>query len=382
MLPPLVRANRPALVEANKPQQRRKLPAELPLPALYERFTHEHVASRRDVELAHAVLRLPPAERPTFADQQRLLIAPLPLFVQETGPARQYRQAPSRPHRHPKRRRKSDDSSLPDSETIRAVHEILYCKIDAETEARSAGARGRTGDVTVKSLEECALSYIHRPTKTSVKVRNGLAGLRGACERCTPHPAVLIAQKLLGWERQSAEDVQAHEWKPEAVSALWLLLEWLLPGREELYPPLEVSGARGAASRNRTKAGGGAQEGGAAKARGSTPLLPPRLLLRLSDVPKLIAGLVRRRLVMDPSNATPYLLRAAAMLVEPDDRSVVDVEELIVCWCDLWHNLDWSKLEWSLDAIPATNEPPPRRRVRKRAQRDAERQPLRIRLER
>ena len=76
------------------------------------------------------------------------------------------------------------------------------------------------------------------------------------------------------------------------------------------------------------------------------------------------------------------LLRAAAMLVEPDDRSVVDVEELIVCWCDLWHNLDWRKLEWSLDAIPATNEPPPRRRVRKRAQRDAERQPLRIRLER
>ena len=67
------------------------------------------------------------------------------------------------------------------------------------------------------------------------------------------------------------------------------------------------------------------------------PLLPPRMLLHVSAIPKLLASLGRRGLFR-PGEAVPFLFQAAMQLVELDDkeRPVVDFEELVLHWCVPW----------------------------------------------
>ena len=83
------------------------------------------------------------------------------------------------------------------------------------------------------------------------------------------------------------------------------------------------------------------------KRRKPPPPLPPRLMLPLSDVPKVIACYARRRMfggssigVDQTGPATELLLDAAVALsdIDPrvDNRPVVDVEELLIYWMELW----------------------------------------------
>ena len=83
------------------------------------------------------------------------------------------------------------------------------------------------------------------------------------------------------------------------------------------------------------------------KRRKPPPPLPPRLMLPLTDVPKVIACYARRRMfggssigVDQTGPATELLLDAAVALsdIDPrvDSRPVVDVEELIIYWMELW----------------------------------------------
>ena len=196
---------------------------------------------------------------------------------------------------------------------------------------------------------------------------------------------MLVVQRVLGWARIGAH---ARGWtSDEALRALWLLFEWLLPPHRLLYPG-GSAGSSGKKSERATAMAGrvaeGAGEGrrrreGVARGRErKEPLLPPRMLLPLADVSKLIAGLSRRRLVRDPASATSYLLEAAVGLVEVD-RSLVDVEELAVYWVDIWGG--WDPASWgaSVDALPQS-ELPPREPVRRPAAHGTERPPLRVRL--
>ena len=83
------------------------------------------------------------------------------------------------------------------------------------------------------------------------------------------------------------------------------------------------------------------------KRRKPPPPLPPRLMLPLTDVPKVIACYARRRMfggssigVDQTGPATELLLDAAVALsdIDPrvDNRPVVDVEELLIYWMELW----------------------------------------------
>ena len=83
------------------------------------------------------------------------------------------------------------------------------------------------------------------------------------------------------------------------------------------------------------------------KRRKPPPPLPPRLMLPLTDVPKVIACYARRRMfggssigVDQTGPATELLLDAAVALsdIDPrvDNRPVVDVEELLLYWMELW----------------------------------------------
>ena len=83
------------------------------------------------------------------------------------------------------------------------------------------------------------------------------------------------------------------------------------------------------------------------KRRRPPPPLPPRLMLPLTDVPKVIACYARRRMfggssigVDQTGPATELLLDAAVALsdIDPrvDNRPVVDVEELLIYWMELW----------------------------------------------
>ena len=244
-----------------------------------------------------------------------------------------------------------------------------------------------------------------------VKIRpQSLEGLRAALEQCVAHPAVLLVQRLLGWaptphwlapdtapRASAAAAVRCDIGRASTLTPIWLFLDWLLPLRERLYPPgwdqvgaASSSSSSSSSSNSHGHAGSGAVAGGGArgrrggapgdrapgdrsddeaseaddgfvkhrmmkpltkpartKRRKPPPPLPPRLMLPLSDVPKVIACYARRRMfggssigVDQTGPATELLLDAAVALsdIDPrvDSRPVVDVEELIIYWMELW----------------------------------------------
>jgi len=243
-----------------------------------------------------------------------------------------------------------------------------------------------------------------------VKIRpQSLEGLRAALEQCVAHPAVLLVQRLLGWaptphwlapdtapRASAAAAVRCDIGRASTLTPIWLFLDWLLPLRERLYPPgwdqvgAASSSSSSSSSSSHGHAGSGAVAGGGArgrrggapgdrapgdrsddeaseaddgfvkhrmtkpltkpartKRRKPPPPLPPRLMLPLSDVPKVIACYARRRMfggssigVDQTGPATELLLDAAVALsdIDPrvDSRPVVDVEELIIYWMELW----------------------------------------------
>ena len=296
-------------------------------------------------------------------------------------------------------------------ETIRAIHDILYHQLDALRVAADARMRqqqqltGMTGNAfESQTLEQAARTYCDdRSRGISVPARS-LEGLRACCARCVPHPAVRIVQTLFRWldfEQGLAGEGSVPWVAAEQLTALWLLLEWLMPPHDLLYPtpaqgkepwlptrhrhiltppggakavaaaaagPREEGGATGVrrerGDREAVGLEGGARAsdaaaGAAAGAAGTkrrrvarqapqrdddVPLLPPRMLLHVSAIPKLLASLGRRGLFR-PGEAVPFLFQAAMQLVELDDkeRPVVDFEELVLHWCVPWPSYRYAR---------------------------------------
>ena len=281
------------------------------------------------------------------------------------------------------------------ADVIRVCHEVLYAKVRLEEDRRlenkrreaarlpplahGSGAGGAEGAEEPSGLLALARAYVdpRQVVPPAVKVRGGLGGLRTACEACRPHPAVLLMQRALRWCEPSPPvgplyPAAAVPWPLAQLTAAWLFLDWLLPAHERLYPP-ETS-----ASKKKDK-----------KEKGKPPPLPPRLLLSFHDVPKILAGFERRRLFghvgTEAEVATPLLLEAAANLIETDrsERPVVDVEELLLYWMEIWGVWDLK----AFLALPKHKELPPRERVRLRRsfdrlslEEETERPPLVVKL--
>jgi hypothetical protein len=397
------------------------------------------VALRQRTELDEAAQGRGAGDRPVFLDEPAPLAPIAPLFFQRLPslephslleptaerqrgqPQERSRGVPAQQHqpmheqqtagRQWRRRAPNPNKRIPAADVIRACHEVVYRKLKAEVRAYVDGT-------LPEDLEEIARSYLDEPTKASVRIRGGLDGLRACCARCAPHPCVRMVQTLLGWtrddqtyvwsldhatvdaytsERRGAPDDGASgAWTSrEQHAALWLYLDWLYPPQETLYPPPPNDALQPGqwAPPPPPQVGGGHGHGAAAAAaaaaaptrqlgkRAEEPLLPPRMLLPVSDVPKVVACLARRRL-LDGKEAMPYLVHAAMSIAEREDghgfsshKPLVDIEELLLYWMDLWGV--WS-LTRRLEA-PDPDQLPPREKVRKRSH-GKERPPLRIRL--
>ena len=220
---------------------------------------------------------------------------------------------------------------LPAAEAIHAVHDIIYDQLGAiaraheERTAQNIVLEGAAAGIAGEPppLEETAAEYAADRSRGVKIPTGGLEGLRACCARCPPHPTVRIVQQLLGWtgtRDTDDSDVAAaaadqssavrEAWKSEQqLSALWLLLEWLMPPREQLYPAEMLEAAKESAKRQPKRGGGG---DAAAEAKGEM-LLPPRMLLHVSAVPKILATLGRRGL-FTPGEAVPFLFQAAMQL--------------------------------------------------------------------
>ncbi|KOO30787.1 chaperone protein [Chrysochromulina tobinii] len=298
--------------------------------------------------------------RPCFRDE------PEHLFAQDLSPGSDAPPAPPAPP--PKRHRKlkfgshEDEAAepttrtrppppplppppLPHAEAVRTCHELLYQKVAAEERARleakcREAARLPPVASSAPDLMSLARAYVDPLVVVvpdeRVKIRpQSLEGLRAALEQCVAHPAVLLVQRLLGWaptphwmapdtapRASAAAAVRCDIGRASTLTPIWLFLDWLLPLRERLYPP---------------------------------------------GWDQVIACYARRRMfggssigVDQTGPATELLLDAAVALsdIDPrvDSRPVVDVEELIIYWMELWGA--WDVRTWA--HVPKSRELPPR----------------------
>ena len=109
--------------------------------------------------------------------------------------------------------------------------------------------------------------------------------------------------------------------------------------------------------------------------------MPPRMLLSADSIPKLLGVLSRRQMIEPVDLATPYLTDAAYALMEldRDENGMVDIEEVLLYWLELWGRWDMRTWEWNLATLPP-DKLPPRERVRKLKAHGQEDAPLRIQL--
>ena len=376
-------------------------------PSILDRYNQP-----RARESMHIRNRPPPRpfdDRPLFFDEPDP-IAPLPLFVQELPrlargvsendrlprrvemrdeedfqpqlpvhvppppppppPPPLPKQPLARMDRLPPPNAHAKNAHLHSADVIHAIHDFAYIKLACEERTVMDGHPRQ-------HLRDIALRYINE--REGIRIRGGLDALRQLGLGCVPHPLVKIALSLLGWADLKAGGVAA-DWvtttwgQPEQEAALWLLLDWLYPSKALLYP-LDDDGGDGASKKPAAKRGG--------RRDPAELLLPPKMLLPYGAVPRILACLGRRKL-FNVSEATPYLTQAAAALIELDagGRPVVDIEEMILYWMELWGCWDTSRWPRDVDRIPPAPEKlPPRERCRKSTKAE-ERPPLRVKLKR
>ena len=230
------------------------------------------------------------------------------------------------------------DSSLNSAQTVRAVLDVLYAKVELEHTARG---RPRPGSqrAPLKSLAQVAREYAEASEASSsemtgtlagVRVANGLLGLRIGCAECDPHPVVILFRRLMGWDGSAAEDsLPARQ-----LEALWMLFLWLMPA----YDRMQKSVAQQMASQKDTQT---------QFKSGAEPVyetMPKRTTIEFDAVRRVLDLMAERRL-LDHSHHSKYLYRAARSFKEKrrsgPSGSVIDVEELLLCWTLLWN--EWRK---------------------------------------
>ena len=249
------------------------------------------------------------------------------------------------------------------SQTVLAVMDVLYAKLEAEDIASQRMRRGQRGpppltlaQVAKQYADASAANDSEIQTLAGVSIPNGLLGMRIGCAECDPHPTVWLFQRLMGWKG----DVSEKNMKPDQLDSLWLLFLWLLPPRERLAKAVEQ--LRGERSEKTMRYG----------AAPKYEPMPPRTTVGYDAVRRCLSMLGDRQLLEDKRQFR-YLQRAARQLKEvrraarpstPPSKSdaVIDVDELLLYWTELWN--DWRKELDAVDFVGASDELPPRRRVR------------------
>ena len=280
------------------------------------------------------------------------------------------RPSPRSPRKRTSARGKAgrEEAALTSAQTVLAVMDVLYAKLEAEDIAAQRMRFGQ-GDEPPPTLAQVAKQYADSSaakdsplqTLAGVIIPNGLLGLRIGCAECDPHPTVHLFQRLMGWRG----DVSEKNMKPSQLNSLWLLCLWLLPPRERLAKVVAQQRA---------------QHKGETMRYGAAPKqepMPPPTIVGYDAVRRCLSMINDKRLLEDNSQYR-FLQRAARGLKEsrraarsastPSKKSegVIDVEELLLYWTEVWN--DYRKeLDASLDAIAAgtsSDELHSRRRVR------------------
>lgn len=282
---------------------------------------------------------------------------------------------PSPPSKRPPRGGKADgaaETQLTSAQTVRAVLDIFYDKALAEHGAlgRSTRPQQRAApgppaliDVAKKVVAESG-SYgasldrgDHAASLTSIEIPNGMLGLRIGCAECDPHPTIRLFQRLLGWSSDGHLCAEEHLPRNQRV-ALWLMWMWMMPSRAQMRHAIEQQLAAMVTSSQRKYK------------LGAAPVyepMPPRTTVNFDAVGRAVAMLGKEKRLLESREHADYLMRAARGLYE-DRRAegraaVVDVEELLLYFTEVWG--DWSKYKSVSNVfdVPA-RALPPRRRVR------------------
>ena len=242
------------------------------------------------------------------------------------------------------RRRKTDvaEIALTSAQTVRAVLDIFYDKMFAETEAAYCARHRDAPGATAPSLTQCAKAYVDKSQTADPRrladamIPNGLLGLRIGCAECDPHPTVILFQRLMGWKDGRPSEESALPLSQR--QSLWLLYTWLLPTKERMKAAVAVQLA---------------ERGQKKPTRGAAPRyepMPPRTTTSYSAVGQTLDMLKERRL-LDGRIHSHSLGQAARGLKERRRRNaegdgdareiVVDAEELILYWMEIWQ--DWRR---------------------------------------